>query len=48
MSQLVLDGEVIWENPEPLGHFGIRLRKQIYELELCDWLDASRAGDDGA
>lgn len=32
--KLVLGDEVIWENPEGLGHFGIKLRKQVYE----DWL----------
>lgn len=32
--QLILNGEVIWENPPELGHFGITLRKQIREEEI--------------
>lgn len=30
------DGTVIWSNPEGLGHFGIRLRKEIWEEWLYD------------
>jgi hypothetical protein len=42
-TALVLDGEVIWANPPELGHFGIKLRKQIAEQAICDRL--TRAED---
>ena len=34
--KLVLDGKVIWENPKILGHFGVKLRKQVYEYRLAE------------
>lgn len=38
-SALVLDGEVIWSNPPELGHFGIKLRKQIAEDEIIERME---------
>ncbi len=35
-SQLILNGQVIWTNPKGLGHFGIKLRKQILEEQIID------------
>lgn len=43
MSKLLLGDHVIWENPPDLGHFGIKLRKQIREHEICDRIDLRRA-----
>ena len=34
--RLILDGEVIWENPPGIGHFAIKLRKQILEEEIAE------------
>lgn len=40
MSRLILNGKVIWENPPGIeGFFGIKLRKQMYEYELCKKVD---------
>lgn len=43
--KLILNGEVIWENPPELGHFGIKLRKQVYEERLVQriaWREQKR------
>jgi hypothetical protein len=37
--RLIYGNEVIWSNPHDLGHFGIKLRKQILEQEICDRID---------
>ena len=34
--KLFLNGELIWENPEEIGFFAIRLRKQILEDEIIE------------
>jgi transcriptional regulator with XRE-family HTH domain len=39
MAKLILkdgspEGKIIWENPKRLGHFGVKLRKQIHEEQL--------------
>ncbi len=34
--ELYYGDELIWRNPTDLGHFGIKLRKQVYEQELAD------------
>jgi len=40
MSELVgPDGRVLWSNPSDLGHFGIKLRKQIAEEEMVTQMD---------
>lgn len=39
-SKLILGDTVIWENPSDLGHFGIKLRKQVREDEIIDRLVA--------
>lgn len=38
-AKLLYGNQVIWENPPDLGHFGIKLRKQILEDEICARLD---------
>jgi hypothetical protein len=35
-STLFLNGEVIWVNPEGLGHAFIKLRKQVLEERIGD------------
>lgn len=36
MSSLVsVDGAVLWQNPPELGHFGIKLRKQVHEQAVA-------------
>ena len=44
--KLLLNGEVIWENPKELGHFGIKLRKQLYEEELVRRLIKASPSDE--
>lgn len=39
-STLVFGNKVIWQNPAALGHFGIKLRKQIRENEIADRCEA--------
>ena len=34
--KLILNGRVIWENPPELGHFGIKLRKQLLEEQIIE------------
>ncbi len=45
MSELILDGDVIWANPPELGHFGIKLRKQIEEEAIVQRMEARGAMD---
>ena len=40
---LIYGGEVIWENPDALGHFGIKLRKQIAEQEVIERMQQREA-----
>ena len=35
-ASLYYDGELIWHNPAGLGHFGIKLRKQVREDQIAD------------
>lgn len=41
-SQLILGNQIIWENPSDLGHCGIKLRKQILELQICERIEKMR------
>ena len=34
--KLFLNGKLIWENPSELGHFGIKLRKQVLEDAIIE------------
>lgn len=43
MSKLVYGNQVIWTNPPELGHFGIKLRKQIREEEIAAKIPLRRA-----
>ena len=35
-TRLYLGSKLIWENPDDLGFFGIKLRKQVYEYRLAE------------
>lgn len=39
---LILCDREIWSNPDDIGFFGIKLRKQILEDELCARIDRRR------
>lgn len=43
--ELILNGEVIWDNPDNLGHFGIKLRKQRAEDEIIERMMQRRAAE---
>jgi hypothetical protein len=45
-SSLYFNGELIWHNPVGLGHFGIKLRKQIRENQIADRMMARWAERD--
>lgn len=36
MSKLLFGKKIIWKNPDDLGHFGIKLRKQVAEQRLVE------------
>lgn len=33
---LTMNGRVIWANPRDIGHFGVRLRKDILEEQIIE------------
>src|SRR4051812_19938597 len=38
-SSLFLDGNLIWHNPEGIGHVFIKIRKQMYEELLASQIE---------